>query len=412
MSLEYIEQILKERIGLHAATVGRTAISSAVGRRMAALDVPEVHAYCEYVRTRPDELGELIETVVIPETWFFRDGRPFEGLKRFARRRPNRRLRALSVPCSTGEEPYSIAIALFEAGLDAGRFQVDAVDVSRRALEFARAGNYGNHSFRGEQDAGVIQRYFHRDNARLCIGERVRQQVRFVQGNLLDPAMQPSGGSYDVIFCRNLLIYFDERTKQQAFRTLHRLLAEDGMLFVGHAECGSVPDELFHNAPEEFAFAFCKGPSHRLRQRSAAGSGLAPKRSPRTAAAPLARRRPVPPPAPTPQRPDGDPLELARQLADLGRLPEAREICETHLRDPARRAGAYFLLGVIRAAEGDGAGAEEALRRALYLEPRHYEAMVHLALLLERNGDSDGARRMRARAERANPTGPDGGPAQ
>lgn len=404
MSLERIEQTLKERIGLHAGTIGRTAISSAVGRRMAALDMTEVHSYCEYVCARPDELHQLIETVVIPETWFFRDGRPFEGLKRFARTRASRRLRALSVPCSTGEEPYSIAITLFEAGLDAAQFQVDAVDVSRRALEFAQAGHYGSHSFRGEQDAAVIQRYFRRDNTRLHIDERVRRQVRFSHGNLLEAAMQPSPGSYDAVFCRNLLIYFDDTTKQQAFRTLHRLLADDGILFVGHAECGSVPGELFHTAPEEFSFAFLKGPGAG-RERAAAGRRTAAPARAAPAAAPKSVLRPAPPlPAPTPPpRPHATPLESARQLADLGRLQEAREICEAHLAKPAERAEAYFLMGVIHASKGDDQAAEQALRRALYLEPRHYEALVHLALVLQRAGDDEGARRVRQRAERACP---------
>lgn len=408
MSLARIEQTLKERIGLHAGTVGRTAISSAVGRRMAVLDIGEVHNYCEYVLSRTEELSELIETVVIPETWFFRDGRPFEGLKRLVRGAPERTWRALSVPCSTGEEAYSLAISLLEGGVAATRFQVDAVDVSRRALEFARAGRYGSHSFRGQQDPSVIDRYFRREHARLCIDERVRERVRFSHGNILDGGLQPSTGPYDIIFCRNLLIYFDEKTKEHAFRTLHRLLAEDGTLFVGHAECATVPNTLFHSAGDGFAFAFRKGvdPRTTVRARAAHNAAWAtPHAVPSTPAPdrrPSRPRHSAPPPA-APRTPEGNPLQVARQLADLGRLQEARDICEAHLGEGGGRADAYFLLGVIRAAEGDAEGAEEALRRTVYLAPRHYEALVHLALMLERKGDCAGAQRLRQRAARVAP---------
>lgn len=402
MSLEKIEQMLRQRIGLHAQSVGRSAISSAVGRRMATCNIGSIHEYFKHLNFSCDEVSELIETVVIPETWFFRDGRPFEVLKevvtKFLAARPGQKLRALSVPCATGEEPYSIAMTLLEAGAAANQIQVDAIDISRRALSFAQAGSYGSHSFRGEQDAGVLERYFHRDGTRYQICEHVRNLVNFSHGNLLDPAFAACSGTYDVIFCRNLMIYFDEQAKQTAFRTLAQALADHGLLFVGHAECGTVPPAWFHSAGHSFGFAFRKGAGNETSQAPKKRPLLSRKRS-RTLTRLLPKRRA--PAAPTPQRPDGDPLELARQLADLGRLSEAREICEAHLRQPERRADAYFLLGTIRAAEKDYDGALDALRRTVYLQPKHYEALVQMALLLEQQGDQVGAARMRGRAERA-----------
>ena len=404
MSLHDIERMLRQRIGLHAESVGRSAISSAVGRRMAASNIGSVHEYVEHLNACADELSELIETVVIPETWFFRDSRPFQVLKETAPSldgaRPGQPFRVLSVPCSTGEEPYSIAMTLLEAGLPAARIHVDAVDVSRRALAFARAGSYGSHSFRGEQDNAVLARYFQRDGARFRISDTVRASVRFHHGNLLDTSLPDTDGGYDVIFCRNLMIYFDDTAKQIAFRNLQRALAEHGLLFVGHAECGTVPQDLFHSAGHAFGFAFRKG-------RAASKTRSAPNRTtarrrlrPATRPQPQASKAPLPI---TPQPPEGDPLELARQMADLGRLAEARELCEAHLNDPARQVQAYYLLGLIRTAERDSEGAEEALRRALYLNPKHYEALVQMALLLEQRGERVGAARFRQRAARAAP---------
>lgn len=405
MSLENIERMLRQRIGLHAESVGRSAISSAVGRRMATRNISSVHEYFERLNTSTDELHELIETVVIPETWFFRDGKPFQVLKKVAAQfnvtHPGRCMRALSVPCSTGEEPYSIAMTLLEAGLAADRIQIDAIDISRRALDFARAGSYGSHSFRGEQDPVVLERYFTRDGTRFHISPAVRARVQFAQANLLAPGFQLPASDYDVIFCRNLMIYFDDRAKELAYRTLQRLLTANGLLFVGHAECGTVPPELFHSAGHAFGFAFRKGQA-----KSRSKPPVAPRRGSRTSLRRPPQRaalRTRVPPAPTPERPDGDPLELARQLADLGRLQEARAICEKHLKCPDRPAQAYFLLGTICLAEQTLDAAEQALRRALYLDPKHYEALVQMTALLERRGERSAAARMRQRADRAAP---------
>ena len=140
----HIEALLKERIGLDAATVGPGMIERALRERLAAAAVPDHHAYWNLLHSHPDELQSLIEAVVVPETWFFRHREALLALGRFAATRvfggdhaPDGAapLRILSVPCSTGEEPYSIVMALLDAGVPEQRFQVDAVDVSARSLE-------------------------------------------------------------------------------------------------------------------------------------------------------------------------------------------------------------------------------------------------------------------------------------
>src|SRR5205814_13458 len=132
-------------------------------------------------------------------------------------------LRLLSVPSSTGEEPYSMAMALLDAGVPSARFQVDAMDVSLQALERATAGVYGRNSFRG---SGMVGREHHFEPApggrRVC--ERVSRQVRFRHGNLLACPFIPGRDRFDIIFCRNLLIYFDRPTQDRAIEQLGALL--------------------------------------------------------------------------------------------------------------------------------------------------------------------------------------------
>jgi len=407
MTLERIKDLLKDRIGLHSATVGDSTIRNAVNRRMAICGCTTEKQYLDLLLASGAELTELIEAVVIPETWFFRNDKSFVTLREQVRQwhqsgRLREPLRALSLPCSTGEEPYSIAITLVEAGLDTSRFRVDAVDISRHALESAKRGRYGAHSFRGQQDARIKRRYFAELEGAFSVAQEVRAAVDFRHGNILKPATLSEDAGYDVIFCRNLLIYFDEDTKHRAYQNIHRLLKDDGILVLGHAECGTAPTNLFVSLGQANSFAFHK------RQAHAAGRPTPVRRAinavPATARRHTAARpRPAPKP-PQVQTPAPEPLRLdltqAQTLADQGRFDDAFDMCQQYLITHGPSAQAFFLLGLIEEAREHPGDAEAYLRKAIYLEPRHYESLVHLALLLERHGDVTAALLLRQRAER------------
>jgi chemotaxis protein methyltransferase WspC len=112
-------------------------------------------------------------------------------------------LRLLSVPCSTGEEPYSITMSLLNSGWQIDKFTVHAVDISRRSLERANNGVYTEHSFRGK-DLGYRSQYFKKQNRSYVINESIRQKVHFHNGNILNPLFMEGLGLFDIIFCRNV----------------------------------------------------------------------------------------------------------------------------------------------------------------------------------------------------------------
>jgi len=282
------------------------------------------------------------------------------------------------------------------------RFQIDAVDISARALARAEWGVYGDNSFRGK-DLAFRERYFQPCQEGFSLDPAVRNCVRFYPGNLLIDDIQPKLASYDFIFCRNLFIYFDPPTQQRALERIERLLAPSGVLFVSPVEQPLVLSHGFvsANIPEASA---CRKGSHALRGPRLARSvkrpplpGLQPNGAfqpnlPASSGLKLPRMgRPSPP-----VRPD---LETARRLADAGRLREAAEICEAHLCQSRVSAQAYYLLGLVRDASGD-ARAIECYRKALYLEPNHYESLLQMALLLQKNGDPARARAFSNRAQR------------
>ncbi len=400
------EGLLREAIGLDASSLGPSAIARAVAARQAACRLDDVHAYWLRVRASPTELQELVEAVVVPETWFFRDPAAFAALAAMARgelvANPARAdLRLLSLPCSSGEEPYSMAIALLDAGLPANRFRIDGVDISARVIALAERGSYGVNSFRGNEH-GFRDRHFQSGApGRWQLNDEARARVSLQQGNLFAADFLPGRALYDFVFCRNVLIYFDQETQARAVQVLLRLLAPGGCLFVGPSETGLLPRERFVSAQLPMAFAYRqvdKAPAAAPRKREPAPPLPLPKRMKGPAA-----------PAPAigstgsnraPAANDADALVRVRALADQGRLAEAFAAGERLLREQGPSADGYCLLGTIRGAAGDGASADRLYRKALYLDPEHREALAHLALLLESRGSGDQARVLRTRLRR------------
>ena len=400
--------LLKQAMGLSADTVGLPVIESAVNIRRCACKFSDLEDYWKHVNACETELQELIDEVVVPETWFFRDPESFTALAHEARDKwladhPEGQLQLLSLPCASGEEPYSMAMALLSAGFPGSRFRIDAVDISVRLLNRARTAVYGRNSFRGK-GLDFRDRYFEPEGNGFRLAEAVRGQVHFRHGNLLDPRLAPEAMAYDVIFCRNMLIYFDRATQNRALAVLARSLKTDALLFVGPSESGVMLNQGFALAKLPRAFAF----RNRPRALPEPGANPPPRRrrapAPKPARrVPAARQAPAPPPAAPAGQPVPAPAGLAEilGLANQGRLDEAMQRCEAFLRTFGPSVQAYHLMGLAHDATGSQRQAEQYYRKALYLDPDHHEALVHLAFLLEKQGDRAGAQRLHRRAKRA-----------
>jgi chemotaxis protein methyltransferase WspC len=441
MSLETIATLLRQRIGLDPKIMGDRTLARAVEIRRVACQLPTVAAYRDRLQTSAAEFDELVEQIVVPETSFFRDRKPFDFLVNWVHSANGRpvgatKLRVLSAPCSTGEEPYSIAIALLEAGLSPPQFSIDAIDISRVALAKANRAIYGKNSFRGA-DWVERSRYFlpvtDQGDQKYAVSPVVRQAVNFRQGNLLEvftPAqsnrLPNSPPKYDIIFCRNLLIYLEPMICQR-------------LLFVGSAETSKVPSDRFTFLRQSLTFAYRK---IALEPTLAAGLAMASpfrvqsarqptasSQPPLTATQGLAQRskpkpmvvKPAPSPSAVPMlAPDPaqravatqpDPARVislaadlefqqAQQLADAGQLELAIQACQTYLKSCATDVKAYTLLGTLYQATANYAQAERYFQKALYLQPNDYEALMHLALLKAAQGDATGAARLHQRLQK------------
>ena len=204
--------------------------------------------------------------------------------------------------------------------------------------------------------------------------------MRFSRGNLLDPALLADSPAYDVVFCRNLLIYLGTSARDRVLATLDRLLADDGVLFIGHADRLDVPGTPARFAPagEPGCFAYRKAA-----RAAAPGSPwpeltMIPTIPMLPEPEPLLMLPPADPaasPAPGPALPEPTLLERAAELANQGRYDEAVAACERHLRLEGPGAPAYYLMGMIHQAAGDRRRAEECFHKTIYLDPGHDEAL-------------------------------------
>ncbi len=408
MALADFEGLLKASMGLNAASIGASAIGRAVQERTAACNLGDPAAYWEHLRRSDNELQELIEAVVVPETWFFRDRESFSALARLVRDEwlvssSDRMLNLLSLPCSTGEEPYSMAMALVDGSIPSDRFRIDAVDISTRALAQAERAVYGRNSFRG-RDVAFRDRHFGATEHGFRVNDAIRQPVRFQQGNLFAADFLPGAEPYDVIFCRNVLIYFDRPTQDRALIVLKRLLKPNGALFVAPAETALPVSHDFVSMNVPLAFAFRRAAADPTRRTRTIEPVTAPllSRPGKPVRARHTARGLAPAAAPgTAQQAEKTPdLSEARRLADQGHFVEAATRCEEYLRRNSSSGQAFYLMGLVRDATGNSSEAVTYYRKCLYLEPDHSEAQIQLALLMERLGDRAGAQVLRNRARR------------
>jgi chemotaxis protein methyltransferase CheR len=205
--------------------------------------VASVAALVAELAERPTErrLKAAIDLLTTNETFFFRDRIPFERLREdvlpaLAKARGATPVRVFCAACSTGQEPYSVAMLMDEArvALPSLRLDILGADLSERCLEKARAGLYTPFEVQRGLEPARLARHFEREGELWRIRAGLRQAVRWSALNLLD--LGPSLGRFDVVFCRNVLIYFDRDTKAKVLERLAELTAEDGYLFLGAAE--------------------------------------------------------------------------------------------------------------------------------------------------------------------------------
>jgi chemotaxis protein methyltransferase CheR len=410
--------LLRERVGLHLRPDGQAALRIAVLARYEEPAPPPVppEGYLDLLRSPAgeDELRRLLPLVTVGKTHFFRDERQFRalaellpGLLRTAQAR-GRPLAIWSAGCATGEEPYSIAMVAAEAGAQPADVELLATDVNPEAVAFAAAGRFPTRRT-GEVPAPLLRRYFEPEDDELRVGPRLRGLLPEVRThNLVSPSWpRPRAGAWDVIFCRNVIIYFDTPTTQAVLGRILDGLAPGGWLFLGYSESLFRMFEGFELTEVGGAFLY--------RRPAETRPGAPAARLPTPAPPPAARYAPGPVrhlPSRTP--PPGaagrvafsaqELLDATVQLCGAGRFAEARARLERRVSEAregveaegelAVRLTLANLLGILREPEA----AATSYQAALLQEPLSAEAHLFFGVHLLGQGRLEEAAREISRA--------------
>ena len=215
-----------------------------------------VDAYVREVRAarREQDLVAIVDALTTNETSWFRDNTPFSALRTHivpalrAERPVLDTLRVWSAACSTGQEPYSLAMVLTDVLGPGARFDITATDLSDRVLAQARSGRYSQLEINRGLPAPMMVRYFQRNGHEWQVADELRRTITFQKNNLLD---SPPAGPFDIVFLRNVLIYFDLETKRSILSRVHRVLRPGGFLVLGAAETTIGVDGDWERVPVE-----------------------------------------------------------------------------------------------------------------------------------------------------------------
>lgn len=233
---------IRDRLGIYYDDNKRMLLQSRLQTRLAIRSAGSFKQYYQYLTNDADreaEWNELASVLSNNETYFFREPTQLDVLTGEVLDEALHRhgvLRVWSAACSTGEEPYSLAIALLESGkIPASRVRLTASDISPRVLERASAGIYRELSLRATP-AELVPRYFSPIAGGFLISDRIKRMVEFFRINLIESRAVEGAGPVDAIFCRNVLMYFDKPTRKRVVESFAKALGPRGFLFLGHAE--------------------------------------------------------------------------------------------------------------------------------------------------------------------------------
>jgi len=264
---ERLRKLIYDRSGIYFPDSKRYVLETRLTRRIEELGFQTFDEYLMFLTIGPyqmEEFNEMFNRITINETSFFRNGPQLEVFEKqvlprlLEARKTRRTLRIWSAACSSGEEPFTLAIQVHRTlgvRLSDWRIEILGTDISQKVLNIAEGGRYARYSIRNTPPM-VLHRYFKEVGGFYHIDPTIQSMVRFERLNLKDTLAARRFGTWDIIFCRNVLIYFDDTMKAQCARLFHDQLAEDGVLFIGHSESLRSVDARLENLPIPQGFAY------------------------------------------------------------------------------------------------------------------------------------------------------------
>lgn len=263
-----LRKIIYDRSGIWFADSKKYLLESRLGDRLNELEIEDYDQYIIFLTMGPyreDEFQVMFSKITINETSFFRNQPQLDVFEKnvlpglIEARRDRKILRIWSAACSSGQEPYTLAIMVRRSlGIRAMDWSVEIIgtDISDRVLKIAKSARYPKSAI-GNMPFDILSRNFDHVNDEYDVKPDIRNMVHFDKVNLKDKLATSRHGKFDVIFCRNVMIYFDDEMRKQCLDTFSKQLAQDGTLFIGHSET-IIGRDLFTPRAEPQSFAYVK----------------------------------------------------------------------------------------------------------------------------------------------------------
>jgi len=264
-----LRKIIYDRSGIHFQDTKKYVLESRLTRRIEELNFDTFDQYLMYLTAGPyqtEEFQEMFNRITINETSFFRNEPQLQTFEErilpelLEARKATKTLRIWSAACSSGEEPYTLAIQIYRSlgvRLADWRIEILGTDISGKVLDIARSGRYHHYAVRSTPPA-IISRYFKQDGNYYQLSPDIMSMVNFEKLNLKDVFAARRFGTFDLIMCRNVMIYFDDEMKTNVIKMFHNQLADDGTLYIGHSETLRNLDTGFVQLELPQAFAYQK----------------------------------------------------------------------------------------------------------------------------------------------------------
>ncbi|MHB8880567.1 MAG: CheR family methyltransferase [Thermodesulfovibrionales bacterium] len=431
MHLKPFKCLIREKCGLSFDDSREAILVEGIRSRLSRRALASSEEYLDLLAREPHEFNSLLNLITVNETYFLREPGHFALLTEkllpdMLAGKKGDRLKIVCAGCSTGEEPYSIAMALMERFGPAfsRNFSVVGFDIDEEALGKARAGVYAGHSFRGVPDH-IQKGFFREQGTGFRISDAVREGVEFLRLNLFAESYPETVMNADVIFYRNVSIYFEPAAQQRIFRNLAGMLNQKGYLFMSSAETSGHDIGVLSLVEMDGIYLYEKGvevqigerrkqPSSRHKAVPAAAHGGAGAPAPGTKHA-AGRKKDEPHQvfdralALAEGKKYDDALKLTERiigmqpsfvkahmlragiLINLQRLDEAETACRGGMEHDQWNLEGYLLLGLIARARGDAEEAKKRFKKAVYVKSSCWLAHFYLAEIYRFEGDSQPA---------------------
>lgn len=266
---ETLRKVVYERAGIYFQDAKKYVLESRLSRRLEELEFDNFDQYLVFLTTGPyqlDEFQEMFNRITINETSFFRNERQLDVFEQrflpelLEKRKATKTLRLWSAACSSGEEPYTLAMILHRSlGIRLADWKIEILgtDISEKVLKLAQAGRYPHYAVKSTNSM-VLNRYFKQEEREYVLDPEIQSMVHFEKLNLKDTYAARRFGTFDAILCRNVMIYFDDPMKKSCVKMFHKQLADDGTLMIGHSESLRNLDVPFTQLDIPQAFAYQK----------------------------------------------------------------------------------------------------------------------------------------------------------